>query len=187
MGSSPRAWTTGAPSYRPYAPRAADYRPRPADRDASAATVALVIPATVTAALRRVARRGDATTFMTVLAGLQVLLSRVTGQLDIAVGAPADGRARRECEQLVGFFINTLVLWADLSGEPTFTEMLRRARRTTLDAYAPRRCPSSGWSNCSIQFATPPARRCSTCGSTTSTHRTTRGGWPCRARSPCST
>ena len=73
---------------------------------------------------------------MTLLAAFQVLLHRYSGQDDIAVGSPIAGRPRPELEGLIGFFVNTLVLRGDLSGDPGFRELLRRVRRTAIDAYA---------------------------------------------------
>jgi len=70
------------------------------------------------------------------LAAYQLLLHRYTGQEDILVGSPVAGRQRVETENLVGFFLNTLVLRGDLSGDPTFRELLQRVRRTALAAYA---------------------------------------------------
>ena len=72
---------------------------------------------------------------MTLLAAFQVLLFRYTGQDDIVVGSPIAGRNRGEVEGLIGFFVNTLVLRTDLSGDPTFLEVLRRVREVALNAY----------------------------------------------------
>ena len=72
---------------------------------------------------------------MTLLTGLQVLLHRYTGQDDIVVGSPIANRNRTEVEGVVGFFVNALVLRADLSGNPYFREALRRTREVTLRAY----------------------------------------------------
>ena len=66
----------------------------------------------------------------------QTLLHRYTGQDDFCVGTPVAGRTQPELEGLIGFFANTLVLRADLSGDPTFGELLGRARETALGAYA---------------------------------------------------
>ena len=71
---------------------------------------------------------------MTLLAALQLLLSRYTGQEDIAVGAAAANRRRTEFEGMIGLFVNTLVLRTDLSGRPTFFELLRRVKDVCLDA-----------------------------------------------------
>jgi non-ribosomal peptide synthetase component F len=73
---------------------------------------------------------------MTLLAALQTLLHRYTGQDDIVVGSPIAGRTRSETEGLIGFFVNALVLRVDLSGDPTFREVLGRVRKMALGAYA---------------------------------------------------
>jgi amino acid adenylation domain-containing protein len=72
---------------------------------------------------------------MTLLAGFNTLLWRFSGQDDILIGTPIAGRNRTEIEGLIGFFVNTLVLRTDLSGEPTFRELLRRTREVALEAY----------------------------------------------------
>jgi amino acid adenylation domain-containing protein len=86
--------------------------------------------------LNDVSRAEDVTTFVIMLAVFQVLLYRYTAQEDILVGTPSANRSRRETEGLIGFLLNTLVLRGNLSGEPTFRELLGRLRRTILDAYA---------------------------------------------------
>ena len=73
---------------------------------------------------------------MTVLAAFQALLYRYTGQEDVAVGSPIAGRNRAEIEGLIGFFANTVVLRTDVSGNPTFRELLGRVRGMCLDAYS---------------------------------------------------
>ncbi|HMF57479.1 MAG TPA: condensation domain-containing protein, partial [Pyrinomonadaceae bacterium] len=86
--------------------------------------------------LKRLSHCEDATLFMTLLAAFQVLLHRHTGQEDILVGAPIANRSRPETEPLIGFFVNTLVLRTDLTGNPTFRELLRRVQKMALGAYA---------------------------------------------------
>jgi len=78
---------------------------------------------------------------MTMLAAFKALLMRYTGQEDIVVGAVVAGRTRSEIERLIGFFVNTLVLRTDLSGDPTFRELVGRVRETT-----PRSLHTSGHS-----------------------------------------
>jgi amino acid adenylation domain-containing protein/non-ribosomal peptide synthase protein (TIGR01720 family) len=87
-------------------------------------------------ALRELSKREGVTIFMTLLAAFQALLARYAGQEDISVGTPIANRNRRDIEGLIGFFINTLVLRGDLSGEPSFSELLKRTREMTLGAYA---------------------------------------------------
>lgn len=94
------------------------------------------LPVELSAAVRDFSQRQGVTLFMTLLSAFYVLLGRYTGQDDIPVGSPIAGRNRQEIEDLIGVFINTLVLRADLSGSPTFFELLKRVRQVTLDAYA---------------------------------------------------
>jgi amino acid adenylation domain-containing protein len=92
-------------------------------------------------ALRALSREHGATLYMTLLAALQTLLSRISGQHDILVGSPIAGRTRAELENLIGFFVNTLVIRADLSENPTFAELLARVRESSLDAYTNQEVP----------------------------------------------
>jgi len=110
-------------------------RPRAPIRSTEGAAVNFTIPPSVVAGLRTLARERRVTMFMIVLAGVQAVLARYAGQTDVAVGTPIAGRNRAETEGLIGFFINTLVLRTDLSGEPSFAELLDRVRAVTLDAY----------------------------------------------------
>ena len=86
--------------------------------------------------LRDLSRREGTTPFVTMLAALQALLQRYTGQDDIVVGTVSANRDRAELEPLIGFLVNTLAIRTDLSGDPTFAELLRRVRETTVGAYA---------------------------------------------------
>ncbi|HSG41035.1 MAG TPA: amino acid adenylation domain-containing protein, partial [Thermoanaerobaculia bacterium] len=110
-------------------------RPRPVVHSQRGGTVGVRIPAEVAAGLRGAGRRAGATPFMALLSGFQILLARYTGKADAPVGSPIAGRTRSELEGLIGFFVNTLVLRTDLSGDPTFSETLTRARETTLGAF----------------------------------------------------
>ncbi|HEX2643872.1 MAG TPA: condensation domain-containing protein, partial [Thermoanaerobaculia bacterium] len=87
-------------------------------------------------AVRALTRAEGATLFVTLLAGFQALLHRSTRQSDILVGTPIANRNRPEIEDLIGYFVNTLVMRGDLTGDPTFRELVGRARETALEAYA---------------------------------------------------
>ncbi|MBO4208616.1 condensation domain-containing protein, partial [Micromonospora echinofusca] len=111
-------------------------RPRPPVWNPDGGLVTFDVPATVAGRLRELGRAQNATPFMVLLAAFQVLLARYTGQTDIAVGTPAAGRDRLEVHDLVGLFLNTLVLRTNLSGEPSFTDLLARTRETVLAAQS---------------------------------------------------
>ncbi|MBV9788317.1 MAG: amino acid adenylation domain-containing protein, partial [Chloroflexi bacterium] len=110
--------------------------PRPAVPSRRGTHHAFRLPATLTQALHDLSRREGVTLFQTLLAAFQVLLLRYTGQSDLLVGTPTAGRRRAELEGLIGCFVNTLALRGDLSGNPSFRELLQRARTVTLQAYA---------------------------------------------------
>jgi amino acid adenylation domain-containing protein len=86
--------------------------------------------------LRSTARRSDATLFVGLLSVFAALLGRYAGQDDVVIGTPFAGRNRTELESMVGYFINPLAMRVDLSGDPSFHELLGRARETTLEAFA---------------------------------------------------
>jgi amino acid adenylation domain-containing protein len=111
-------------------------RRRLAQRSGRGARWQFMIPAGVTEGLRKLSQRAGATLFMTMLSAFQVLLSRYSQQDDIAVGTPIANRAYARIEGVIGLFVNTLVLRGDLAGNPAFTDLLRRTREHTLDAYA---------------------------------------------------
>ena len=81
------------------------------------------------------ARKEGVTLFMTLLAALKILFARLSGQDDIVVGSTIAGRTRPELDGIIGFFINVLALRTDLSGDPSFAELLKRVREVCLDAY----------------------------------------------------
>ncbi len=110
-------------------------RPRPAIQSFRGASEPFALRAELAESLRALARAEGGTLFMVLLAGLQALIGRSTGGEDFLLGAPIANRNRPELEGLIGFVANTLVLRADLSGDPTFRELVRRAKVRTLAAY----------------------------------------------------
>ena len=112
-----------------------DY-PRPAIQTFSGQRKSFSLSADLTQALKTLSHNQNVTFFMTLLAGLKVLLSRYSGQDDVLIGSPIANRNQNNTEQLIGFFVNTLALRTDLSGDPSFCELLKRIRETTLGAYA---------------------------------------------------
>ena len=116
-------------------------RPRPPVQTSNGATYNFQLSPELSRRLREVSRESGVTLFMTLLAGYQALLSRYSGQEDISVGSALANRTRAETEALIGFFINTLVFRTDLSGDPSFRELLRRVREVALGAYAHQDAP----------------------------------------------
>jgi amino acid adenylation domain-containing protein len=110
--------------------------PRPPVRSYVGSNMSLMLDMATREGLRATARRTDATLFVSLLAVFATLLSRYSGQDDVVIGTPFAGRNRTELESMVGYFINPLALRIDLSGNPTFDELIERARRTTLEAFA---------------------------------------------------
>jgi amino acid adenylation domain-containing protein len=110
--------------------------PRPISQSQNGATCSFVMDANLTQGLKKLAEEQGATLFMVLLAAFQTLLYRYSDQDDIAVGTPIAGRRSSETEKLIGLFINTLVLRGDLSGAPSFVELLQRTKEITLQAYA---------------------------------------------------
>jgi amino acid adenylation domain-containing protein len=110
--------------------------PRPAVQTHRGATHAFALSSELTQRLKDLSQQQGVTLFMTLLGAYQVLLSRYSGQEDILVGTPVAGRNLPDTERLIGFFVNTLVMRSDLSGNPTFAELLARVRNTALEAYA---------------------------------------------------
>jgi aspartate racemase len=110
--------------------------PRPPRQTFHGARHSVPLAPTQSEALREIARTHSATMFMLLLAAFQALLYRYTGQNDIIIGTPVAGRQQPETEKLIGVFINMLTLRTRVAGDMKFTELLRRARETTLEAYA---------------------------------------------------
>ena len=111
-------------------------RSRPPMQSYPGAAKYFALPAKLSESLAHMSRRENVTLFMLLLSAWQTLLHRYSGQDEILVGSPVAGRTRVETEGLIGLFLNTLVLRGDLSGDPTFRELLERVRQVALDAYA---------------------------------------------------
>jgi amino acid adenylation domain-containing protein len=111
-------------------------RPRPAVQTYRGDSRSLELSETLTRELKALGQTRDVTLYMTLLAAFVALLRRYTGQTDVAVGSPIANRQRRAVERVIGFFVNTMVIRTDLSGDPTFSELLTRVREVALAAYA---------------------------------------------------
>lgn len=111
-------------------------RPRPAVMSYRGSRHPIKIPDLLAAKLKTLSEREDLTLFMVLLTAMKTLLHRYTGQDDIVIGAPIASRGRAELEGLIGFFVNTVVMRTDVSGNPSFRELLARVRKTALEAYA---------------------------------------------------
>ncbi|HEY3712493.1 MAG TPA: amino acid adenylation domain-containing protein, partial [Amycolatopsis sp.] len=110
-------------------------RPRPAEASHRGGTVTFPVPAALAADLRALARRHDVSMFMLTQAAVAVLLHRLGAGTDIPLGAPVSGRSDERLNDLVGFFVNSLVLRTDLTGDPAFGELLGRVRTADLAAF----------------------------------------------------
>jgi amino acid adenylation domain-containing protein len=116
-------------------------RPRPLEPTDRGAECAVHVPRDLVETLRRLGHAENATLHMVLLAAYEVLLSTYSGQVDFAVATPVAGRDRADVEGLIGLFVNTLVVRADVSGDPTFRALVRRVRERSVDAYAHRDLP----------------------------------------------
>lgn len=116
---------------------------RPAVQTYKGASHTVILSAELTKKVRELARQEQVTLNMVLLAAYQVLLHRYTGQTDILVGAPTAGQNQSMFEHVVGYFINTIVLRADLSGNPTFQAFLQQVSKTSLEALAHQDYPFS--------------------------------------------
>ncbi|MBL1108828.1 amino acid adenylation domain-containing protein [Streptomyces sp. 5-8] len=111
-------------------------RPRPADPRHRGEGVRFRIPASTADGVRTLCRQEDSTLFMALLAALYAVVNRRTGETDLVVGSDVAGRSDTKTEPLIGFFVNQIVLRADLTGAPTWRELLGRTKALALDAYA---------------------------------------------------
>jgi amino acid adenylation domain-containing protein len=111
-------------------------KPRPTLQSFKGSSVFLSVPGALAQDLISLGAREGCTLFMTFLAGFQVLLQRYSGAEDIVIGTPVGARTRSELEPLIGDFLNMAALRCDLSGNPSFIELLRRSRNTALDAFS---------------------------------------------------
>ncbi len=116
-------------------------RPRPATPSYQGGREARRLGLTLVAAVEALSRQEQASVFMTLMAGINALLARYSGQDDILLGVPIANRSLLASEGLVGALVNTLPLRTDLSGDPSFRELVRRVRETLLDAYAHQEMP----------------------------------------------
>jgi amino acid adenylation domain-containing protein len=116
-------------------------RPRPKVQSFQGSHKAIPFSNEVLGALRKLGQQQGTTLFMTLLAGFQALLSLYSGEEQIVIGTDVANRANADTEQLIGFFINLLALRTDLSGNPTFIELLGRVREVALGAYAHQEMP----------------------------------------------
>ncbi|HEV7763739.1 MAG TPA: amino acid adenylation domain-containing protein, partial [Thermoanaerobaculia bacterium] len=110
-------------------------RPRPAAQSLDGAMLSFAFPKALSDAVRETARAKNVTPFTMLLAAFTALLSRLSNSTDIVIGTPVAGRSRTELENLIGLFVNTVVLRTNLDGNPTMDELLRRVEQTTLEAF----------------------------------------------------
>jgi len=116
-------------------------RPRLARQSFRGANHIFALSSDLSEQLKRLSQSQNATLFMTLMAAWQALLHRFTGQPEIVVGTPIANRQRSELENLIGFFVNALVLRTDVTGDPSFHELLLRVREVALQAYAHQEVP----------------------------------------------
>jgi hypothetical protein len=115
--------------------------PRAAVQSYRGAQEVMELPLELLERLQALGRREGVTLFMVLLGAWQVLLSKYSGSEDVVVGSPIAGRNRREIEDLIGFFVNMLVLRTDLSGDPSFRQVLGRVREVALSGYEHQEVP----------------------------------------------
>jgi len=111
-------------------------RPRPAEQTFNGSILSVTLPAQLSHELKALSEQQGATLYMTLLSAFSVLLSRYSGQTDIAVGSPVANRTRKQTESLIGFFANTLVMRSKLAHNPSFSALLQANRDMSINAYA---------------------------------------------------
>jgi hypothetical protein len=111
-------------------------RLRPPVQTYKGAVETIKLKTELTKSLKELGEAHGATLFMTLMAAFQVLLYRYAGREDFVIGTTSAGRSQTDLNGIVGYFVNPLVIRADLSGKPTFTQLLARIRGTVLDAFA---------------------------------------------------
>ncbi|MFZ6658964.1 amino acid adenylation domain-containing protein [Undibacterium sp. TJN19] len=111
-------------------------RVRPPVQSYQGGSVSLALGAELSSQLRALSRKNGTTLFMTLYAGLSILLSRLSGQDDVVIGTPIANRNRAELEGLIGFFVNTLALRTQLNDKMSVSELLKQVKETTLSAYS---------------------------------------------------
>ncbi|KAF9271354.1 hypothetical protein BGZ68_003778, partial [Mortierella alpina] len=111
-------------------------RPRPPLQSFQGDLVSIDIAPQITSALKQLSQQHEVTLYMTILAAWSAVLSRLSGQDDIVIGTPSANRSHPDIEPLIGFFVNTLALRINLSGEPTTHDLLARVRSGTLAAFS---------------------------------------------------
>ncbi|HEX2178256.1 MAG TPA: condensation domain-containing protein, partial [Actinomycetota bacterium] len=116
-------------------------RPRSANRSFTAGTHTFWLPADLTRGMKELARSEGTTAFVTLMAAFLTLLYRCSGQEDLTVATPVANRTRREVEKLIGCFMHPVVLRTDLSGNPTFRELVARVRKVWMESFAHQEAP----------------------------------------------
>ena len=111
-------------------------RPRPSFPSYNSTITSMLLPVALTDAVKNIATREGATFFNTLLAALAVVLNKYTGQTDFGVGTQVSGRTSVELEPLIGLFINNVILRMDLSGDPTFPQLIGRVQETGMQSIA---------------------------------------------------
>src|SRR5215471_8945959 len=129
-------------------------RRRPEEQEFRGDFVELELGEELSEGLRGLSQRAGTTLFMTLLAGWAVLLGRLSGQQEVVIGTPVANRGRGEIEPLIGFFVNTLALRVDLSGDPTVGELLQRVKARALEGQQHQDLPFEQ----GVEIVNPPRR-----------------------------